>query len=46
MSIRSAVQQALIPSKRKDGRLWKENKAFAELEEAKFAANVRPLNLQ
>ena len=26
MSVRRAVQQALTPSKRKDGRLWKENR--------------------
>ena len=26
MSVQRAVQQALTPSKRKDGRLWKENR--------------------
>ena len=35
MSVQRAVQQALTPAKRKDGRLWNKNRAFAELEAAK-----------
>ena len=44
MSIRRAVQQALTPSKCKDGRLRQENRRLLSYE--KFAENVRPLNLQ
>ena len=44
MSIRRAVQQMLVPFKREDGWLWKENGRL--LSECEFEANVRPLNFQ
>ena len=44
MSIRRVIQEGLTPSKREDGRLWREEQALEAAK--KFAENVRPLNLQ